>query len=104
MYKSLLFTTLFSVCLIAHGNDSDGKLTKENIDKKTDAEIKERVEFLENRLNEIKEVDFSTLEKSEKRALKEEIKKIKKEMALDARITISIGAAILIILLLILLL
>jgi hypothetical protein len=60
---------------------------------------------LMNRLEEIKAMDKSELTTSEKKALRKEVKTIKKEMATMAGgIYLSIGAAILIVLLLILLL
>ena len=60
---------------------------------------------LVNRLEEIKAMDKSELTTSEKKALRKEVKTIKKEMATMAGgIYLSIGAAILIVLLLILLL
>lgn len=104
LHKSLLFACLFSIGFLANATTTDEKLTKENLTSKTDEEIEARIEQLENRLHEIKAIDFSTLERSERRALKEEVKEIKKEMALDGRITLSIGAAILIVVLLIILL
>lgn len=79
-------------------------LTKENIETKSEEEIEARREFLELRLQEIDKIDFSNIEKAEKKELKKEIKAIEKEMGLDNRISISIGGAIIVILLLILLL
>lgn len=104
IYRSFLLAIFFSLgTLYADARSSDGKPTGGSTNTITGSEINSRGEILEERLNEIKDLDFSTMKKSEKRALKEEIKEIKREMALDGRITISIGAAILIVLLLILL-
>lgn len=101
--KHLLFGLAFVFSTVAMANDSN-KLTKENIHTKTEAEIKARMEILEDRVDEIKSMDFSSMEKTEKKALKGELKEIKKEMGLDDRFTISVGAAIIIVLLLILIL
>lgn len=79
-------------------------LTKENIETKSEEEIEARKEFLESRLQQIETMDFSSMEKAEKKELKKEVKAIEKEMGLDNRISISIGGAIIIVLLLILLL
>ena len=64
----------------------------------------ERAVELTNRVEEIKQMDFSTLEKEGKKELREELKEIKKELKglkLDDKLTISVGAAIIIVLLLI---
>ena len=68
-------------------------------------EQKEQLQRLENRLEEIKAIDKTKLSKEEKKALRGEVKQIKKEMkVVSGGVYISIGAAILIALLLILLL
>lgn len=60
---------------------------------------------LTNRLNEIKEMDKSALTSPERKALRKEVRSIKETMAeLNGGVYISVGAAILIVLLLILLL
>ena len=60
---------------------------------------------LKERLDEIRALDSRTLSVSEKRALRKEVKSIKKELAVKSGgIYLSVGAAILIALLLILLL
>jgi hypothetical protein len=64
----------------------------------------EQMNRLEQRLEEIRAIDTKRLTKDEKRALRGEVKQIKKEMkALSGGVYISIGALILIVLLLILL-
>lgn len=57
-----------------------------------------------DRLNEINEMDMSALSSSEKNDLKKEVRAIQKEQKQSGGIYISVGAAILIVLLLILLL
>lgn len=65
----------------------------------------ERVNQLMHRLNEIKDMDKSKLTREEKKALRKEVKNTKKELkAIGGSIYISVGALILIALLLILLL
>jgi hypothetical protein len=59
---------------------------------------------LQNRLEEIKAIDKSTLSKAEKKALRGEVKVIKKEMkTISGGVYLSVGAIILIVLLIILL-
>jgi hypothetical protein len=63
------------------------------------------IKRLENRLEEIKAIDKTKLNKEEKKALRGEVKQIKKEMkAVSGGVYLSIGAILLIALLLILLL
>ncbi len=57
-----------------------------------------------DRLNEINEMDMSSMSSSEKNDLKKEVRAIQKEQKQSGGIYISVGAAILIVLLLILLL
>ncbi len=62
--------------------------------------IKEK-EILE-RLGEIQAMDFKNMSKEERKAIKRELKEIKETSGLDNRISISVGALIIIILLIIL--
>jgi hypothetical protein len=59
---------------------------------------------LENRLAEIRSMDIKTMSRPEKKALKQEVRAIKKTMDSSGGIYISVGAVILIIVLLIVLL
>ena len=73
-------------------------------DPKKEVDPKERVEKLEKRVYEIWEMDFSEMDKKEKTEVKQELKKIKKELkqkGLDDKIPISIGAVIIILLIII---
>lgn len=64
-----------------------------------------RAQQLENRLEEIKSLDRSNLSRTEKKVLRREVREIKKELAaISGGVYLSIGAIILIALLLILLL
>ncbi|RYZ62380.1 MAG: hypothetical protein EOO14_02465 [Chitinophagaceae bacterium] len=68
-------------------------------------EQKARIEAIEKRVTEIKQMDKSSLTKAERKALKKELKDMKKEAkAIGGGIYLSVGAIIVIILLLILLL
>jgi hypothetical protein len=72
-------------------------------DKPT-TEQKEQIQRLQNRLEEIKTIDKSALSKAEKKALRGEVKQIKKEMkAVSGGVYLSVGAILLIALLIILL-
>lgn len=76
------------------------------IDVKKDTDPQEKVEQLENRLQEIWQMDLNDMDKEEKAVLKMEVKDIKKELkqaGLDSKVSISVGAIIIILLLLILL-
>ncbi|MEP0987472.1 hypothetical protein [Ekhidna sp.] len=75
-------------------------------DPKNDVDPQEKVEQLENRLQEIWQMDLNDMDKEEKTVLKMEVKDIKKELkqaGLDSKVSISVGAIIIILLLLILL-
>ncbi len=62
-----------------------------------------RAQQLLNRLNEISEMDISAMSRTEKKELRKEVRAIKKDLKqLDGGIYISVGALIIIILLLIL--
>ncbi|HEV7333595.1 MAG TPA: hypothetical protein VGN63_21355 [Flavisolibacter sp.] len=68
-------------------------------------EQKARIEAIEKRVMEIKALDKSSLTKAERKALKKELKDMKKEAkAIRGGVYLSVGAIIIIILLLILLL
>ncbi|MEQ8473750.1 MAG: hypothetical protein RIC35_21315 [Marinoscillum sp.] len=102
--KSLLITFLLICGTSSFANDSDA-LTKENINKRSENEVKARVEILMNRVDQIKTMDPIEMDSFEKAAIKDELKDIKKELkvAHNGTLTISVGAAIIIVLLLIIL-
>lgn len=68
------------------------------------AEDLKRMEEIEARVLEIKEMDFSTLDRAEKKAIKTELKELNKEAKRGGGLYLSLGAIIVIVLLLILLL
>lgn len=68
------------------------------------AHRQEQINRLQNRLEEIREMDVKKLSREDKKALRKEVRTIKKEMkALSGGVYISVGAILLIALLLILL-
>ena len=91
--------TLFSLLLIA----SPSMAITEPVPVAETAES--RAMHLQNRLEEIKSIDKTTVSRAEKKALRREVREIKKELAaISGGVYLSIGAIILIALLLILLL
>jgi len=77
--------------------------TKEKVE--LTAEQAQRAQVMMNRLEEIKAMDKSNLTRTEKKALRKEVKTIKTAMAdLNGGVYLSVGAIIIIVLLLILLL
>jgi hypothetical protein len=71
----------------------------------TTKEVPAEVQTMLNRLEEIKEMDKSSLKSSEKKELRKEVREIKKELKASGNgVYFSVGAIIIIILLLILLL
>lgn len=94
--------TLFVILLLGITCPSMAVSTPGNIDHSTS---ETRAAGLQNRLEEIKALDKTELSRAEKKALRKEVKEIKKELATMAGgVYLSIGAIILIALLLILLL
>lgn len=69
----------------------------------TEKPAPERIDQLTRRLEEIRSMDMENLSRTEKRVLRKEVKEIKKEMQLSGGVYISVGALLIIILLLILL-
>ncbi len=93
-FKYLICVFVFVIATSVSAADTDPK----------NEDSKDRVEQLQERVNEIWKMDFSDMEKEEKAALKVELKEIKKELkqgGLDTKVSISIGAIIIILLLLI---
>ena len=96
----LLIAMFVSFITPAFAADGIPKATTEKTDKDAHAQQ------LMNRLQEIREMDKSNLTSSEKKALRKELKEMKKEVRADRNsgIYLSVGAIIIIILILILLL
>ena len=93
--------TMCLIVLLAGALPAMATTNKKTIPESREAEAIQ----LQNRLEEIKALDKSTLTRSEKKALRGEVREIKKELATMAGgVYLSIGAIVLIALLLILLL
>ena len=96
VFVCMLFTFLSTAAIAAPTTGEEAKATTTKL---TEAEAN----VLFERLEEIDEIDKSDMTFKEKRALRKEVKEIKRELK-DSGLYISTGAAIIIILLLILLL
>ena len=83
----------------------DKRPLKERVADMTDDQKKVRLEEIKLRATEIKEMDKSSLSRSERKALKRELKDMNKEArTMRGGVYLSVGAIIIIILLLILIL
>ncbi len=95
-FKALLLAVFATICIPSMSIASDNPSIP--------AHRQEQLMRLEQRLEEIRATDLKQLSREEKKALRGEVRQIKKEMkALSGGVYISIGALILIALLLILL-
>jgi hypothetical protein len=100
------FCTLLTVCTLATFSVTEVKAAdpaKANTIP-TEAPIPQEVQVLINRVYEIKEMDRSSLTVTEKKELKKELRTIKSELKAISGVYLSVGALIIIILLLILIL
>lgn len=102
LIKTVLLFILINISLPAYSFSSD----PETLNTKTASELKEaRGQYLLERLKEIRSMKKSDMSREERKALRKEVKEIKKELTTDHRgIYLSFGAAIIILLLLILIL
>jgi hypothetical protein len=97
MFKSLLLIVMFAIAApsVSFATETPRSTTETP---------EQQVARLTNRLEEIRAMDLKNLPKKEKKALRGEVRAIKKEMkALSGGVYISIGAILLIVLLIILL-
>ncbi len=97
LVKSLLIILLLAVASPSMATSHHEPVTE---NRGTEAEATR----LKNRLEEIKALDKGQLSAVEKKALRKEVRAIKKELAAGGGVYLSVGAIILIVLLLILLL
>lgn len=94
------FTVLMTVPSVAGGIEP---MTKEELSFLSDKQAEERVLQLSQRVNELKDTDLRNLPKQERKEIKNELREIKKELDfLNNRVTLSVGALIIIVLLIIL--
>ena len=100
---ALLLTVTVTNVQAATADDRNPK--KELVGGMTEAQKAARLEEIKSRVNEIKAMDKSTLSRTERKALKKELKDMNKEArAVKGGVYLSVGAIIIIILLLILIL
>lgn len=98
IYLFLVLITLTTTVNAAPANDDKTKT-------ELTAEQKAELEYITKRVEEIKAIDKSTLTKAERKALRKEVKELKKRSDfLSQNVTLSLGAIIIILLLLILIL
>ncbi|MEM9895991.1 MAG: hypothetical protein AAF789_06445 [Bacteroidota bacterium] len=101
--KRLLKLT-FIICLLSFAGTSNAIAAEKDIDPQA------RVIELENRVQQIWKSDVTNLKEVDKVALQQELRSIKKELkeynrqGLDSRISLSVGGAIIILLLILLIL
>jgi hypothetical protein len=103
--RKLAFYTM-TICLLFTFSINDVKAVNSNPEKSAVVAEKptEEVQVMLDRLNEIKAMDMSALTSVEKKELRKEVRAIKQELKATTGVYISIGALVIIILLLILLL
>lgn len=103
MKKLLTILALFLSVQMLNAAPTETKGKNNDKSELTEAQ-KIRVTEMENRLEEIKAMDFQSMSKAEKKDVREEMKEMKAEArATGSGVYLSIGALILIVLLLILL-
>ena len=98
LYTLILAFTLSNVVNAAPANDNHPK-TELTLEQKAE------LEHITKRVDEIRAMDKSSLTKTERKALKKEVKELKKRTDfLNQNVTLSLGAIIIILLLLIIIL
>ena len=95
-----MLITFVPATYAATGNDP----VKERVEKMTSEEKKARAEEIRKRVYEIRDMDKSDLSRADRKALRKELKEMRKEARAIQGIYLSVGAIIIIILLLILIL
>ena len=94
------FTVLMAAPSVA---GSVEPMSKKELSALNDKQAEDRVLRLSQRVNELKATDFENLPKHERKEIKNEMREIKKELDfLNNRVTLSVGALIIIVLLIIL--
>lgn len=105
MKKITTILMILTLSLIVVPSTTFGKTIEPTSIPATPKEVPAEVRIMLNRLEEIKKIDKSTLSRIEKKELRNEVKTIKKSLRASGNgVYLSIGAIILIVLLLILLL
>jgi hypothetical protein len=100
---ALLLTMTATNIYAANGDDK--KPAKEAVAIMTEEQKATRLQEIKSRVQEIKAMDFSTLSKEDRKAVRKELKEMRKEArAIGGGVYLSVGAIIIIILVLILIL
>jgi VIT1/CCC1 family predicted Fe2+/Mn2+ transporter len=110
MKKSMLRLCMIALVAIGFGTISEGnaseieKMNKKELQALDENESKERLEVIEVRLKEIQEMDVKSLPRAERKEITKELREIKKQHDfLSDGVYLSVGAIIIILLVLILL-
>jgi TolA-binding protein len=106
MKKKIFYSTitfLFAISAITANASSDIKAMKEKVAGMTAAQKEERIQQIKQRVEEIKAMDKSHLSKIERKDLRDELRNMNKEVKASRRggIYISLGALIIILLVLV---
>ena len=99
-----LFLMLVTFVPATHAATGNTDPVKERVARMTDEEKKVRAEEIKRRVYEIRDMDRSNLSREDRKALRKELREMKKEARAIQGIYLSVGAIIIIILLLILIL
>lgn len=110
MKKSILRLCLIVLVSVGFGTISESnaavieKMNKKELQALDETESKERLEVIEVRLKEIQEMDLKSLPRAERQEITKELREIKKQHDfLSEGVYLSVGAIIIILLVLILL-
>jgi hypothetical protein len=101
---TLLMVILLAITVSNSYASSDVKHPRKARVEMTEEQQAARIAEIRNRVSEIKAMDMSTLTKSERKALKKELRQMNKEARATRGVYLSLAAIIIIILLLILIL
>lgn len=103
--KRILVLSIMILGISFGSYNASAKKVESSVNTTETVKAEERAKILNDRLIEIKEMDKSNLTAAERRELRSEVKEIKQELAqLSGGVYLSIGAIIVVLLLLILLL
>jgi hypothetical protein len=104
MKKAKIYFSLAAMLFAFTAQAENPSISSEREPKVVSAGELKRLDEIESRVMEIKKMDFSTLEKAEKKAIKTELKELNKEARRGGGLYLSLGAIIVIVLLLVVLL
>ena len=104
--RKLIYTLTTAILLVASAGSASAAVDKAPVKKELTAEQEVQLQRIEQRVQEIKDMDKSNLSRTERKALKKELRDMNKQAAAitSGGIYLSVGALLIVILLLILLL